>query len=84
MHHGLPDRKSVASENPMSGSGPSVSARPEGEQTVEGAKNPEDGRRRAGRLDAYDLSADVAEGARNPRRGDPVHAGPGRASWPVP
>jgi hypothetical protein len=47
MHHGLPVRKSVASENPMSGSGPSVSARPEREQTVEGAKNPEDGRCRA-------------------------------------
>jgi len=44
MRHGLADRKSFASENPRSGSGPSVSARPEGEQTVEGARNPEDGR----------------------------------------
>jgi hypothetical protein len=51
MHHGLPFRKSVPSENPMSGSGPSVSARPEGEQTVEGARNPEDGRCRTGRSD---------------------------------
>jgi len=33
----------------MSGSGPSVSARPEGDQPVEGVRNPEDGRRRAGR-----------------------------------
>jgi hypothetical protein len=41
---GLAARKGFESENPMSGSGPSESARPEGEQTVEGAKNPEDGR----------------------------------------
>jgi len=47
MHHGLPVRKSIASWNPMSGSGPSESARPEGEQPVEGAKNPEDGLCRA-------------------------------------
>jgi len=47
MRHGLPVRKSLRGENPRSGSGPSVSARPEGEQTVEGARNPEDGRRRA-------------------------------------
>jgi hypothetical protein len=31
-----------------------------------------------------DPSADVAEGARNPRRGDPVRAGPERASRPEP
>jgi hypothetical protein len=57
----------------MSGSGPSESARHEGEQPVEGVRNPEDGRCRT--LDGpgdTDLSADVAEGARNPRRGDPV------------
>jgi hypothetical protein len=36
-------RKSFSSGNPMSGSGPSVSARREGEQTVEGVRNPEDG-----------------------------------------
>jgi len=52
VHDGLSVRKSLTSENPMSGSGPSVSARPEGDQTVEGARNPEDGRRRAGRPDA--------------------------------
>jgi len=44
MRHGLPVRKSLASENPKSGSGPSVSARSEGEQPVEGVRNPEDGR----------------------------------------
>ena len=47
MRHGLPVRKSLSGKNPMSGSGPSVSARPEGEQTVEGVRNPEDGRCRA-------------------------------------
>jgi hypothetical protein len=65
--------KEPESENPRSGSGPSESARPEGEQPVEGVRNPEDGRCRAvegpGRTDP---SADAAEGARNPRRGDPV------------
>jgi hypothetical protein len=53
MHHGLPVRKSVTSENPMSGSGPSGSARPEREQTVEGVKDPEDGRCRAGKPGYY-------------------------------
>jgi hypothetical protein len=47
MRHGLPVRKSLAGENLMSGSGPSVSARPKGEQPVEGVRNPEDGRCRA-------------------------------------
>jgi hypothetical protein len=42
-HHGLPARKGCASENPRSGSGPSVSARPEGEEPVVGVRNPEDG-----------------------------------------
>lgn len=42
-HHGLCTRKSFSSKNPRSGSGPSVSARPEGDEPVEGAKNPEDG-----------------------------------------
>jgi len=70
---GLTARKSPTSENPMSGSGPSVSARPEGEQPVEGVRNPEDGRCRA--VDgpgSTDPSAEVAEGARNLERGDPV------------
>jgi len=47
MHHGLSARKGVQSENPRSGSGPSESARPEGEQSVEGVRNPEDGKCRA-------------------------------------
>lgn len=47
MHHGLPVRKGVTSWNPRSGSGPSESAGPEGEQSVEGARNPRDGRCRA-------------------------------------
>jgi len=40
---GLAARKGFEGENPRSGRGPSVSSRPEGEQTVEGARNPEDG-----------------------------------------
>jgi len=63
MRHGLPVRKSLMGENPKSGSGPSVSARPEGDQTVEGARNPEDGRCRARQARDNDPSADVAEGA---------------------
>jgi len=43
MRLGLAARKSSTSENPMSGSGPSESARPEGEKPVEGVRNPEDG-----------------------------------------
>jgi hypothetical protein len=72
-HSGLPARKSRRSENPTSGSGPSESARLQGEQTVEGVRNPEDGWCRA--LDGpgdTDPCADVAEGARKPRRGVPV------------
>jgi len=42
--HGLPARKGIEDENPRSGSGPSESARPEGEQTVEAVRNREDGR----------------------------------------
>jgi len=52
----------------VSGSGPSVSARPEGEEPVEGAKNPEDGLCRV--LDDpgdADPSADVAVGVRTLR-----------------
>jgi hypothetical protein len=69
----------------MSGSGPSESATREREQTVEGVRNPEDGRCRAvdGSGDT-DLSADVAEGARNPRRGDPVRQDRGGHSSPNP
>jgi len=66
-------RKSTARENPMSGSGPSESTSQEREQPVEGVRNPEDGRCRAmvGPGEP-DLSDEAAEGARNPRRGEPV------------
>jgi hypothetical protein len=47
MRVGPSVRKNPANENPRSGSGPSESARPEGEQPVEGVRNPEDGRCRA-------------------------------------
>ena len=42
-HLGLAARKSPASENPRSGSGPSESAGPERDETVEGVRNPGDG-----------------------------------------
>jgi hypothetical protein len=57
----------------MSGSGPSVSARQEREQAVEGARDSEDGPWRARQTRVVRISSvDVAGGARNPRRGDPV------------
>jgi len=84
MRHGLPVRKSLRGENPRSGSGPSVSARPEGDQTVEGVRNPEDGRCRARQARDNDPSADVAEGAGNPRRGDPVRHDRGGRFGPNP
>jgi hypothetical protein len=82
---GLSVRKSPASDNPMSGSGPSVSARSEGEQTVERVRNPEDGRCRA--VDCpgdTDPPAETAVGAKNPRRGDPVRQDRGGHSSPNP
>jgi len=76
MHHGLSARKGVTSENPRSGSGPSESARPEGEQPVEGVRNPEDGRCRVRQTRVNRISsAHVARGARNPRRGVPTGHG---------
>jgi hypothetical protein len=71
MHHGLPVRKSVASENPMSGSGPSESARSEREQTVEGVRNPEDGRCRESGISRVIRAPGIVERCRgrNPRRG---------------
>jgi len=72
-HHGLPARKSFASENPRSGSGPSVSAKAGGRTTRRGGEKPR-GRYVPGEANPGDAdpSADVAEGAGNPRRGDPV------------
>jgi hypothetical protein len=78
---GLPVRKDFASENPRGGSGPSESARPRREQPVEGARNPEDGRCRVRQTRVIRISsAQVARGARNPRRGDPT--GHGRRRHP--
>jgi len=42
-HHGCPIRKGHRSWNPMSGSGPSVSARPKGEEPAARVKDPEGG-----------------------------------------
>jgi len=67
MRHGLPVRKSVRSVNPRSGSGPSESARPEGEQPVVGVRNPEDGRCRARQARAIRISPPKPlEGRRTP------------------
>lgn len=65
--------KGLPEQNPMSGSGCHVPARPEGEQAVEGVENPEDGQWRVRQARVERLPpVDVAEGALNPRRGDPV------------
>ena len=70
---GLTVRKVSSSWNPMSGSGPSVSARSRREQTVGGVENPEDGQCRVWQARVIRISAvDVAEGVRNPRRGEPI------------
>jgi hypothetical protein len=75
-HLGLTVRKVSPSRNPVSGSGPSESARPWREQTVEGEKDPEDGRCRVWQARVIRISTvDVAEGVRNPRRGDPTRQG---------
>jgi hypothetical protein len=42
-HHGLSIRKGCMSENPMSGSGPSESARPKGAKPAERVRDPEGG-----------------------------------------
>lgn len=42
-HHGRPIRKGCKSKNPMSGSGPSVSARRKGEEPAERVRDPEGG-----------------------------------------
>jgi len=73
---GLAVRKVSSSGNPMSGSGPSVSARLRREQTVEGVRNPEDGQCRAWQARVIRISAvHVAEGVQNPRRGEPTRQG---------
>jgi len=82
---GLSARKGPMRENPRSGSGPSVSARLEGEQPVEGVRNPKDGWCRAvdGPGDT-DPSAEVAEWVENLDEGQSGPAGPVRALEPEP
>jgi hypothetical protein len=78
-------RKDFSSQNPMSGSGPSESARPKREQPVEGAKDPEGGPCRVWQTRVIRISsAHVAGGARNPRRGDPTRQGRRRHCGPHP
>jgi len=53
-----------------------VPSRPEGEQPVDGVRNPKDGMWRVWQARVIRLSPDdVAEGAQNPRRGDPARKG---------
>lgn len=61
---GLIRPKGLPEQNPMSGSGRHVPARPEGEQAVEGAENPVDGEWRVRQARVKRLPpVDVAEGA---------------------
>jgi hypothetical protein len=72
-HHGPAARKSFASENPRSGSGPSVFARPEGDQPVEGAKNPENGSCRVRQTRVMQIPPPMSLKGRET---------PGGATWP--
>lgn len=82
---GLSVRKDFSSRNPMSGSGPSESARPEGEEPAEGARNPGGGACRVWQTRVIRIpSAHVAVGAMNPRRGDPTLLGRRRHPGPNP
>jgi hypothetical protein len=84
-HHGLPARKGSSSRNPRSGSGRRELARPEGEQTVEGVRNPEGGPWRVRQARDERLPpVEVAEGEPNPRRGDPVRQDRGGRRGPNP
>jgi hypothetical protein len=82
--HGPAVRKDLRRVNPMSGSGPSVSARPEGEQTVEGVRNPEDGRLRVRQARGIRSLRRCRCRGGKPQEGRPGQAWPGRASGPEP
>src|SRR5688572_14771142 len=79
-----PSERTEGRVNPMSGSGPSVSARPEGEQTVEGARNPEDGRLRVRQTRGIRSLRRCRCRGGKPQEGRPGQAWPGRASGPEP
>jgi len=82
--HGPDVRKDFRRWNPMSGSGPSVSARPEGEQTVEGVRNPEDGWSRVRQTRGIRSLRRCRCRGGKPQEGRPGQAWPGRASGPEP
>jgi hypothetical protein len=79
-----PSERTEGRVNPMSGSGPSVSARPEGEQTVEGVRNPEDGRLRVRQTRGIRSLRRCRCRGGKPQEGRPGQAWPGRASGPEP
>jgi hypothetical protein len=82
-HHGPAARKSLTSANPRSGRGPSESSRPEGEQPVEGARNPEDGPCRVWQARVMQIpppmslkGRETPGGAPGPKRDRGGHTGP--------
>jgi hypothetical protein len=79
-----PSERTEGRVNPMSGCGPSVSARPEGEQTVEGVRNPEDGRSRVRQTRGLRSLRRCRCRGGKPQEGRPGQAWPGRASGPEP
>jgi hypothetical protein len=83
-HHGLPARKSFARENPRSGSGPSESARPEGEETVEGVRNPGDGTCRVRQTRVMRIPPPMSLKGQEPQEGQPDQAWSVRAFRPEP
>jgi hypothetical protein len=76
--------KELFREEPRSGSGPSVSARPEGEEPVEGVRNPEDGTCRVRQTRVMRIPPPMSLKGREPQEGRPGPAGPGRALRPEP
>jgi len=81
---GLPARKGPTSENPMSGSGPSESARLEGEQPAEGVRNPEGGRCRAWMARVIRIPSLKSLEGREPQEGRSSPAGLERELEPEP
>jgi len=82
--HGPAARKSCTSENPRSGSGPSESARPEGEEPVEGARNPEDGTCRVRQTRVMRIPPPMSLKGQEPQEGQPDQAWSVRAFRPEP
>jgi hypothetical protein len=77
--------KELHERNPRSGSGPSVSARPEGEEPVEGVRNPEDGTCRVRQTRVMRIPPPMSlKGRETPGGATRSVKGPGRALRPEP